>query len=146
MNWGWKIFLITAGFVLFILFMVFRAMQQDFHLVYEDYYDKEIKYQGEIDNIKNARNLKDGLKIEYLLREGKVKFTYPPEHKNSIKGAIYFFRPSDSSLDTSFPIQSESDGTQFISVNSLKKGLWQVKVNWTFGSQEFQEEKNLTIQ
>ena len=66
MNWGWKIFLMTAGFVLFILFMVFRAMQQDFHLVYEDYYDKEIKYQGEIDNIKNARNLKDGLKIEYL--------------------------------------------------------------------------------
>jgi hypothetical protein len=146
MNWGWKIFFITAGFVLLVLFMVFRAMQQDFHLVYEDYYDKEIKYQGEIDNIKNARNLKDELKIEYLLREGKVKFTYPPDHKNSIKGSIYFFRPSDSTLDISFPIKSGPDGTQFISVGSLKKGLWQVKVNWTYGSQEFQEEKNLTIQ
>lgn len=146
MSWGWKIFLITAGFVLFILFMVFRAMQQDFHLVYDDYYDKEIKYQGEIDNIKNARNLKDGLKIEYLLGEGKVKFTYPPEHKNSIKGSLYFFRPSDSSLDMSFPIQSGPDGTQSISVNSLKKGLWQVKVNWAYGNLEFQEEKNLTIQ
>jgi len=146
MNWGWKIFIMTAGFVLLVLFMVFMAMRQDFHLVSDDYYDKEIKYQGEIDNIKNARNLKDGLKIEYLLREGKVKFTYPPEHKNSIKGSIYFFRPSDSSLDTFFPIHSGQDGTQLISVSSLKKGLWQVKVNWNYGSQEFQEEKNLTIQ
>ena len=136
----------TAGFVLLILFMVFRAMQQDFHLVSDDYYDREIKYQGEIDNIKNARNLKEGLKIEYLLREGKVKLTYPPDHKNSIEGSIYFFRPSDSSLDTFFPIRSEPDGTQLISVNSLKKGLWQVKVKWNYGSLEFQEEKNLTIQ
>ena len=146
MNWGWKIFFITAGFVLFILFMVFKAMQQDFHLVYEDYYDKEIKYQGEIDRMTNARSLADRLKIEYLLKENKVQFTYPREHRKSITGNIYFFRPSDSSLDVSYPIQASPDGTQAISVASLKKGLWQVKVNWTFGNQSYQEEQNITIQ
>lgn len=146
MNWGWKIFFITAGFVLFVFFMVYKAMQQDFHLVYEDYYDKEIKYQGEIDRIKNAMELKDGLKIEYLLREDKIKITYPPDQKNSIKGAIYLFRPSDSSLDTSFPIESDPEGVQIISVSSLKDGLWQVKVNWAFGNKEYQQEKNLILQ
>ena len=146
MNWGWKIFFITAGFILFILFMVFRAMQQDFHLVYEDYYDKEIKYQGEIDRIKNARELKDGLKIEYLVREDKVKITYPREQQKSITGSIHFFRPSDSRLDISFPIQSGEQGLQEISVSSLKKGFWQVKVQWTYGNVEYQEEKNLTLQ
>ena len=146
MNWGWKIFFITAGFVLFVFFMVYKAMQQDFHLVYEDYYDKEIKYQGEIDRIKNAMELKDGLKIEYLLREDKIKITYPPDQKNSIKGAIYLFRPSDSSLDTSFPIESNQEGVQILSASSLKNGLWQVKVNWTFGSKEYQQEKNLILQ
>jgi hypothetical protein len=146
MNWGWKIFFITAGFVLFILFMVFKAMQQDFHLVYEDYYDREIKYQGEIDRMTNARSLPDRLKIEYLLNEDKVKFTYPPEHMKSIHGDIYFFRPSDSSLDVSYTIQAGPDGTQTISVASLKKGLWQVKVNWTFGNQSYQEEQNITVQ
>ena len=146
MNWGWKIFFITAGFVLFVFFMVFKAMQQDFHLVYEDYYDKEIKYQGEIDKIRNAKELKDGLKIEYLLREDKVKIIYPPEQKNGIKGAIFFFRPSDSSLDTSFPIKSGLDGTQIISASSLKNGLWQVKVNWAYGNKEYQQEKNIILQ
>lgn len=146
MNWGWKIFFITAGFVLFVFFMVYKAMQQDFHLVYEDYYDKEIKYQGEIDRMKNAMELKDGLKIEYLLREDKIKITYPPDQKNSIKGAIYLFRPSDSSLDTSFPIESDPEGVQIISVSSLKDGLWQVKVNWAFGNKEYQQEKNLILQ
>ena len=146
MNWGWKIFFIATGFVLFVLFMVFKAMQQDFHLVYEDYYDREIKYQGEIDNAKNAMDLENGLKIDYILNEGKIKFTYPEGQGKSVKGAIYFFRPSDSSLDISFPIQAGEDGTQDIRVASLKKGLWQVKVNWRFGSEEYQQEKNIIIQ
>jgi len=146
MNWGWKIFFITAGFVLFVFFMVFMAMQQDFHLVYKDYYDKEIKYQGEIDRMKNAKDLEDGLKIEYLLREDKVKLTYPPDHVSGIKGTIYFFRPSDSSLDISFPIVSDEEGIQIISVSSLTNGLWQVKVNWTYGNKEYQQEKNLILQ
>ena len=146
MNWGWKIFFLATGFVLFVLFMVFKAMQQDFHLVYEDYYDREIKYQGEIDNAKNAMDLENGLKIDYILGEGKIKFTYPEGQGKSVKGAIYFFRPSDSSLDISFPIQVAEDGTQDIRVGSLKKGLWQVKVNWIFGSEEYQQEKNIIIQ
>lgn len=146
MNWGWKTFFIVAGFLLFILFMVFKAMQQDFHLVYEDYYDKEIKYQGEIEKTKKAMDLRDGLNIEYLLSEDKIKFTYPGEHQKSIKGSIYFFRPSDSSLDITFPIQAGKDGTQVISVGSFKKGLWQVKVNWVFGSEEYQQEKNIYLQ
>jgi len=146
MNWGWKIFFMTAGFVLLVLFMVFKAMQQDFHLVYEDYYDKEIKYQDEIDKIKNARELGDGLKIEYLLKEDNMKFTYPLQHRNSIKGSILFFRPSDSSLDTTFPIKPGLDGTQIIRVGSLEKGLWQVKVTWAFGNKEYQQEKNIVLQ
>jgi hypothetical protein len=146
MNWGWRIFFLATGFVLFVIFMVFKAMQQDYHLVYEDYYDKEIKYQGEIDNIKNARELEDGLKIDYVLTEDKVRFTYPLAHRKSIKGSIHFFRPSDSSLDVSFPIESGEDGTQLIRVSSLKKGLWQVKVTWIFGNTSYQEEKNLYLQ
>lgn len=146
MNWGWKIFFVTAGFILFVLFMVFKAIQQDFHLVSKDYYDKEIKYQGEIDRIRNANALEEGLKIEYMIREGKVLLTYPQDHKKSIEGDIHFFRPSDASLDISFPIKTEPDGTQSIKVAGMKKGLWQVKVNWSYGNKEYQQEKNIVIQ
>ena len=146
MSWGWKIFMVFLAFVGFILFMVFRALNQDFHLVADNYYEKEIKYQGEIDMIRNARALDDQVRIDYRTADQVVVFTYPESQKDAIRGNIYFFRPSDSAEDRIFAIEPDESGTQSIRVKSLKKGLWQVKVNWTYGAKGYQEEKNITIQ
>lgn len=146
MNWGWKIFLVFLAFVGFVLFMVFSAVMQDFHLVADNYYEKEIKYQGEMDMIRNARSLNERLDINYLPSEQSVVLTYPAEQKDAIQGKVYFFRPSDSRDDKEFIIRPDEKGVQVISVKSLKKGLWQVKINWSYGSTDYQEEKNLTLQ
>lgn len=146
MNWGWKIFFVFLGFVGFILFMVFKALNQEFHLVADNYYEKEIKYQGEIEMIRNARGLKEQVRIEYKPAMQTVIFTYPGEQKDALRGRIYFFRPADSRKDQVFTIEPDEQGMQAISVKSLKKGLWQVKINWTYGATGYQEEKNLTIQ
>lgn len=146
MSWGWKIVILIAAFVIFVLFMVFMAVQEDFHLVADNYYEKEIKYQGEIDRIRNARALTRQLKIEYLPAASLVIFTYPEDQKKEIRGEITFFRPSDASLDQRYLIEPDDQGQQRISVQSLPKGLWQVKVNWEYGSSEYREEKNLIFQ
>jgi len=146
MNWGWKIFFVFLIFVGFILFMVLKAIRQDFHLVAENYYEKEIQYQGEIDRIRNARALKEQIVIEYTPATQSVQLTYPRNHVNAIKGKIYFFRPSSSREDQEFVIDPDEKGIQVISVRSLKKGLWQLKVNWTHGPSQYQEEKNLILQ
>lgn len=146
MNWGWKIFFVFLLFVGFILVMVFRALNQEFHLVADNYYEKEIRYQGEIDMIKNARSLDEQVIIEYKPDNQTVVVTYPGDQKDAIRGTIYFFRPSDSRDDKAFPITPDEKGIQSISVKSLRKGLWQVKINWTYGSIGYQEEKNLTLQ
>jgi hypothetical protein len=146
MNWGWKIFFVFLAFVGFVLFMVFRALREDFHLVADNYYEKEIKYQGEMDMIRNARNLREPLNVEYRPAEQSVVLTYPEDQKEAIKGKVYFFRPSDSRDDQEFIIRPDAAGVQVISVKSMKKGLWQVKINWSYGATEYQEEKNLTLQ
>lgn len=146
MNWGWKIFFVFLIFVGFVLFMVSRAVMQDFHLVADNYYEKEIKYQGEMDMIRNARSLKEKLKIVYRPADQAVVLTYPAQQKDAIQGTVYFFRPSDSGDDQEFDIRVNEKGVQVISVKSLKKGLWQVKINWSYGATEYQEEKNLTLQ
>ena len=81
MNWGWKIVIIFAGFVTMVLVMVFMAVQEDFHLVADNYYEKEIKYQGEIDRIKNARSLSKKIEINYLPKDEIVLFRYPQDQK-----------------------------------------------------------------
>ena len=146
MSWGWKIFIVFTAFVGFILFMVFSAVNQEFYLVSDNYYEKEIQYQGEIDMIRNARALKDQVKIMYDPNVQNITFIFPEEHKTAVSGNIYFFRPSDSAADQVFTIDADDTGTQSISVKSLRKGLWQVKVNWTFGATGYQEKKNITLQ
>jgi len=145
MNWGWKIFFITSGFVILILFMVFKSMQQDFHLVAVDYYDKEIKYQDEINKIKNANALAEGLEIDYLANRKVIELRFPPEHLK-VNGDVYLFRPSDAALDKKYKINQDGEGYQYVSVKSLDKGLWQVKVSWSHRKKEYQQEKNIIIQ
>ena len=52
MNWGNKIMLSFSVFVAIIITMVVVSMKQDVFLVSEDYYDKEVKYQNQIDKMK----------------------------------------------------------------------------------------------
>lgn len=144
MNWGWKIFFVTSGFIILVLFMVFKAMQENFHLVAEDYYAKEIKYQDEIDKIKNANALTERLHINYLANNKVIELQFPPEHVN-VKGDVYLFRPSDASLDRKYMINQDEKGNQSISIISLEKGLWQIKVSWSHGKMEYQQEKNIII-
>lgn len=146
MNWGVKIILAFSAFVFMVLFMVYKAIHQDFSLVTDHYYDKEIKYQSEIDKIKNARNLTHQISIAYDFNKQMIEIRYPEGQIKGIQGDIYFFRPSGSSLDQHFIIQPDESGFQGISVKSLQKGLWQIKVDWSFTDQEYQEEKNITIQ
>lgn len=146
MNWGWRIFTVIVIFLAFILFMVFKAMNQDFHLVADNYYEKEIRYQDEINMINKARALEQPLMIKYNLQEEVVLFVYPKQQVKGISGKLYFYRPSDSRMDKTFEIIPGEDGIQKIGIKSFSKGLWQIKVNWAYGADKFQEEKNIMIQ
>ena len=120
-------------------------MQQDFHLVAEDYYDKEIKYQDEIDKIKNANALKEELVINYIASRKVIVLEFPQEHKN-VKGDVYLFRPSNAALDKKYLIKQNDMGHHSVSIGGLDKGLWQIKVSWSHGKVEYQKEKNIIIQ
>ncbi|MCB9190933.1 MAG: FixH family protein [Flavobacteriales bacterium] len=56
MGWGTRITLFYGSFVAFMLFMVVMAVQQDFDLVADNYYEQEIAYQDRIDQMNNANS------------------------------------------------------------------------------------------
>ena len=53
LNWGHYIVIGFIGFVILILFMVFRSYQHNNDLVSEDYYAEEIAFQDVIDKKSN---------------------------------------------------------------------------------------------
>ena len=56
-NWGTKLAFFAVLFMGFVVYMVIRISQTDIGLIEEDYYEKGINYQKEIDSINGAGEL-----------------------------------------------------------------------------------------
>jgi len=79
MSWGKGIILVFVVFVLGIGILVYRSMTKNIDLVTTNYYEKELKYQEQIDKINNTNSLKEKIKIEY--NGSVILITYPQVHK-----------------------------------------------------------------
>lgn len=144
MNWGKKIAVLYIGFVVATLAFVFFAMTQKVDLVTDNYYEKELKYQEQIDKIKKTKELKEKTEIQLIEKTVKIKFPSLPD-KNIQKDFILFYRPSDPSKDVKIQVTADSLGFQLIPVEKLTKGFWKIKLNWTSGGSEFYDESMLNI-
>lgn len=146
MNWGYKILLLYSGFILMTLVMVFLAYRQDTPLVSKDYYEKELRYQEDIDEMKNARELPDPIRIEYLPSEEILEIRYPQSNTGQIKGNIQLMRPSDPLQDTGFEVKAGDNRQQRISTASMARGLWKLRIGWENSGKKYLEEKDLILQ
>ena len=146
MNWGYKILFLYTGFVLFVLVLVILAYRQDVALVTDDYYQKELKYQEEIDRLRNARSLKEPLSIEYKPTEKRVYFIFPAAQTGKITGEIQFMRPSDPRKDVNFEVRLREDLVQVISTGGMQKGYWKLKIYWEQSGVKYLEEKDIILQ
>lgn len=144
MGWGKKIAVLYIGFVVVTLAFVVFAMNQRVDLVTDNYYEKELKYQEQIDKIKKTKELKEKTEIQLIEKTVKIKFPALPD-KNSPKDFILFYRPSDPSKDVKIQVSADSLGFQFIPVEKLARGFWKIKLNWTSGGSEFYDESMLNI-
>ena len=141
MNWGNGILLTIFLFVAFIMTLVVISVRQDdIHLVTENYYEKEIRYQEQIDREKSA----SGLTREVI--------QYDPAFKSIIldlpvgtKGSLQLFIPSDARLDKSMDIDVTAVGKTSVSLDMLKPGYWKIQLSWSEGGVDFYQEKKITL-
>jgi|WetSurMetagenome_2_1015567.scaffolds.fasta_scaffold47059_3 hypothetical protein len=144
LNWGKRIAVLYIGFVILVLAMVILAMTRKTELVSENYYEKEIKYQEQIDKEKRTNELNGKVKIEYSGSYILIKFPSTYNLKN-IKGTINFYRPSDESKDFKLNIEPDENGEQKVATTKLLKGLWKVKINWFLEEKEYYNESSVLI-
>jgi hypothetical protein len=144
MNWGYKIAFLYGGFVVIVLASVLFAMTQRVDLVTENYYDKELKFQDQIDRNSRTRALKEKTEIQIIENSIKLKFPNLPD-KNNPKDFILLYRPSDPSKDIKLPVYADSLCFQHIPTDKLAKGFWKIKLNWTSGGAEYSDEGIINI-
>jgi nitrogen fixation protein FixH len=142
LNWGSGIAIVYTIFALAMLFAVYQSTKQDNSLVVENYYQKDLEYQTQIDKEVNTQGLLENLQIKYAGAENAVNLLFPT-NLGPISGVILFFRPSNKALDFETPIQMDAEGRQQISTQKLLPGLWKVQVNWSAGGKDYYTEETV---
>ena len=115
-------------------------------LVATDYYEQEIRYQGQIDRLQRATQPAHAATVTYDAKTGLISIGLPPSHsQRKAAGSVQLYRPSTTNLDRQLKLAPDEHGVQTIDASSLLPGLWKVRVSWTVDQQEFYLDQRIVV-
>ena len=140
---GWRngMIVVPLAFAIMIIGMVIAAQFQRTDLVAQDYYDRGIHYQEQIDRMVRRDSLSARVDCAYEPDAQQIKLQFPRTFADaSIKGTMQLFRPSDATEDRIIPIDAGVGGMQVINISSLAKGRWKLLIQWQTDTLQFYQE------
>ena len=143
-NWGTGIFISIAIFMIITIVLTVIFMNRRVDLVTNNYYEKTLTYQTQIDSYKRTADLKE--KVSFNYADNKINVSFPNSFLNEVNdGKLYFYRPSDSRKDFTVPIRLDKKGSQIVNTTKIDKGYWKVEIQWTMNNQNYLMEKSVLI-
>lgn len=127
-NWGLAVTVFYITFVVALVTLVVIVSQDKVDLVVQDYYAQDQIYQQQIDKIVRTKALTEQVKIINSGNSIVVKF--PENIESQISGDILLYKPDNSKLDVTIPIETNENKIQIINSDNLTKGFWKVKIDW----------------
>ncbi|WP_114747760.1 FixH family protein [Pleomorphovibrio marinus] len=141
MNWGNAIVLVFVAFAAIMVTMVTICIKQDdLHLVTQNYYEEEIKYQEHIDKVINSRDLGVNV-LQYDAANKELALDLP----EGASGSLHLFRPSDARLDQKLKIEGGDKESRMVELKVLKPGYWHLKLTWERDGLSYYEEKKVDL-
>lgn len=143
-NWGTGIFISIVLFMIISIVLAVIFMNQRVDLVTNNYYEKTLTYQNQIDTYKRTAELKD--KVSFNYANDELNLSFPGSFLSQVRnGKLYFYRPSDSRKDFTLPIQLNNEGSQIVNTAKIDKGYWKVEILWTMNNEDYRMEKSILI-
>ena len=139
---------IIAFFALALVFLVtfvIWASHQREDLVAQNYYDNEVRFQKQLDQMNRTQPLESQVAVAYDAVLHNITITLPAAQAANAVGQIKLYRPSDASLDRSVPLAVNRNGVQQLDAKSLPTGLWKIRVQWSVDGEEFFFERNVVV-
>jgi hypothetical protein len=141
-NWGTGILIFILLFLVAMAAFLIFASKQEFNLVEDDYYEKAVHYQKQIDKTRNAAGLSAKIKISQ--DEKGIHLVFPDEFEEKpLSGKIHFYYPADKKFDYKTEIALDSLLKQ--SVPLLKAGRYTVKIDWKSEDKEYYSEEVFVV-
>ncbi len=139
-NWGIGIIIAFIIFMAVTLLSVFVFMNEDVELVTDNYYEKTLEYQKQIDILNRTSNL--SIKPDINLVNEFIYVKFPPDWKlDRITGTVSFYRPNNAKKDFVISLKFDTTGVQVFDGSELDNGLWKIKASWQMDSLDYYIEK-----
>ena len=128
-------------FMLFIIVLVYKISAQKIDLVDENYYERGILYQNDInkyaasEEVVRELSYNNASRLLLLRCNEQMKFA----------GTLTLYRPNDASMDITLPFKLDSLGCFTYETSRLKKGIWKATFEWTLGGKLMATEKQLMV-
>ena len=115
-------------------------------LVASDYYEQEVRYQGQIDRLQHAQQPTASAAVTYDPTTKVISISLPKQAaQTKPSGSIQLYRPSATDLDRQIKLAIDDSGVQKVDASSLLPGLWKVRVSWTVEQEEFYLDQKIVI-
>lgn len=139
---------ITVYFILFAAFLagfVVWAVRNHEDLVSADYYEREVRYQQQLDSMNRAQPLALQAVVTFDPAQHRIIITIPTAQAQGATGNVHLYRPSDAGLDRSLPLALNADGVQHLDTKELREGLWKVRLKWTANGQDYFLDRSVIV-
>lgn len=146
MNWGYKITIVIATFIVGMLSMVFIASKQTNDMIDSNYYAKELAYQQIIDAVHNTNPYLSAISITQNEKDVMVKL--PIEIVNQVQdgGTIELIKVDDKTKDNNISFApNASTGQQLISKSSLFAGAYLLRISWKNNGVSYYHKQQVTV-
>jgi len=144
MNWGNKILIGFATFVVGICTMVYIAMKQTNEMVDDNYYEKELQYQSKIDASKNLAALAEKITVSDSAGFIRIKFPEIAVNSNPV-GHIECLRSSEQKKDVNVKLAIDAAGIQLLPKSTFINGVYQLRIDWVNSGIKYFHQQVLTI-
>lgn len=134
LNWGHYIAIALGCFMIFILSLLFSAGDSGHAMVTEDYYEKELTFQNEIDAEKRANAL--AIKPELVSQANGVVLVFPEDIKD-VKGEVYLMRNNDETKDIRLRLKLDGNNKMLIPAVKLVDGEYEFFLKWEKNNEEY---------
>ena len=115
-------------------------------LVSKDYYEEEVRFQRQLERLSRTAAIRSQMNFSYDAKQREVLIQLPVSHLTpKPTGQIHFYRPSNASLDLKVPLSTDVKGAQHIGSNTLRGGLWNVRLQWTAAGEEYFVEQVIVV-
>ena len=115
-------------------------------LISANYYEEEIRYQGQIERLQHAQQASQLGSVSYDPTTKIITVSLPSDQsERAHSGQVQLYRPSAANRDRQLKLALDSNGLQKIDAASLLPGLWKVRVSWAIEDREYFMDQKVVI-